>query len=173
MWGSQFCIVLFQQCSYATGLQAFKEISPEQNCNKQLGPDLVFPGSVSKEAALGRNQLRRRRLLCSSPGCGYFPGLLFPWPASAHPAASVSDMSGPSTPPAGLLCGIGAIIQKGAVPQSEKSRPWPSFCGLDAAATAYAPIWLAVLGRHSEGDNYEASGSHSWSHVKVLTGLCA
>lgn len=31
---------------------------------------------------------------------------------------------------------------------------------------------LAVLSRHSEGDNYEA-GSHSWSHVKVLTGLCA
>ena len=120
-FSSSWCeAVSFELCSFnkaamPQGFKLSKETFPEQNCNEQLGSDFVFPRSVSKEAALGRNQLWSSAFTLLLTWMWLLPWPSFPWSASAHPAASVSDLSGLSTLPAGLLCGIGAIIQKGAV----------------------------------------------------------
>lgn len=79
-FSSSWCeAVSFELCSFnkaamPQGFKLSKETSPEQNCNEQLGSDFVFRWSVSKEAALAGTSSGLQHLLCSSPGCGYFPG---------------------------------------------------------------------------------------------------
>ena len=139
MWGSQFWIVLFQQSSYASGLQAFKRDLPRAELQWAAWFRLCVSLVCLQRGCPRGNQLWSSAFTLLLTWMWLLPWPSFPWSASAHPAASVSDLSGPSTLPAGLLCGIGAVIQKGLSPQSEKSRPWPSFlwAGL-TTATAYA-----------------------------------
>lgn len=119
-------------------------------------------------------------LLCSPLEYGYISASPSLCSASAHPAAGLGGLSSPSVLPPGPPGGLEAVIYQDTVclpfPR-EKLKLWDALCPrvqrVPVIATVYFILWSRLLDRspHQEGDAYKAH-SHSYSHLKVWTGLC-
>ena len=179
-FSSSWCeAVSFELCSfnksYASGLQAFKRDLPRAELQWAawfrlcVSPVCLQRGCPRQEAALVfsiysaphldvATSLALLPLICLCSSCSQCKWLV--WTLNSACRAAVWNRSNNT--------------ERGCHPRVRSQGLGPASCGLDERQQL--PMLLrslpAVLSHHSEGDNYEAS-SHSWSHVKVLTGPCA
>lgn len=140
------------------GYNTSKAISPEQSCSGQSSSDLMLSASGSSASALFPTEY------------GYCPAPPFPFSSCSWFQWLVQALCSASRATRWNVC----------VPfPSKKLKLWNVLCPRvqragSATATVYAIFWslLLDLSLHREGDTYKAR-SHSHSHLKGLTGLCA